>query len=108
MYYLEAEVFYHGEPVGLLSRHSDFFRFQYHREYVLDGGDPISFSLPVRIEPYDSELLHGFFSGLVSEGWLKNLQSRTQKIDEKDEFSLLVANGHDLIGAVTIELTNMP
>ncbi len=108
MRYLNADVYYHGDKIGRLSRKDGFFRFQYDREYVIGGGFPISFSLPVTTEPYDSEYLHGFFSGLVSEGWLKNIQSRTKKIDKNDEFSLLVAGGQDLIGAVTLELSDLP
>lgn len=107
MRHVRAYVFFHGQKAGVLSREEEFYRFQYDREYVINGGEKISFSLPVTTESYDSVKLHGFFSGLVAEGWLKNLQSKTQRIDETDEFSLLVANGEDLIGAVTIELQNM-
>ncbi len=44
-----------------------------------------------------------FFENLVSEGWLRKLQSQHQKIDERDRFTLLVENGKDLVGAVTVE-----
>ena len=108
MRYVSANVYYHEVKAGHLSREDGFFRFQYDREYVVTGGLPISFSLPVTTQPFDEEKLHGYFSGLVAEGWLKHLQSQSQKIDENDQFSLLVANGQDLIGAVTIELTDMP
>ena len=43
-----------------------------------------------------------FFENLVSEGWLRKLQSQEQKIDENDRFGLLLMNGRDLVGAVTI------
>ncbi len=108
MRYLAADVYYHGDKAGRLSREDGFYRFLYDREYVIGGGLPISFSLPVTTEPYDSEQLHGFFSGLVSEGWLKDLQSRAKKIDKNDELSLLIAGGQDLIGAVTLELPDLP
>lgn len=39
---------------------------------------------------------------LVAEGWLKKIQSQAQKIDENDSFGLLLENGKDLTGAVTI------
>jgi len=108
MRYLAADVYFHGDKVGHLSRKDAFYRFQYEREYVVNGGLPISFSLPVTTEPYDSVQLHGFFSGLVSEGWLKGLQSKVKKIDKNDELSLLIAGGQDLIGAVTLELPDLP
>ena len=108
MRYLAADVYYQGNKTGRLSRDDGFYRFLYDREYVISGGLPISFSLPVTTEPYDSDQLHGFFSGLVSEGWLKDLQSRAKKIDKNDELSLLIAGGQDLIGAVTLELSDLP
>jgi serine/threonine-protein kinase HipA len=40
---------------------------------------------------------------LVSEGWLQKLQSQQQNIDEHDRFGLLISNGKDLVGAVTVE-----
>jgi len=107
MRHVSAVVRFHGGVAGFLNRESDCYRFEYSREYVVNGGSPISFSLPVTTEPYFSAQLLGFFSGLVAEGWLKNMQSKTQKIDQQDEFTLLVENGHDLIGAVTIEVQDM-
>lgn len=97
-------VYLHGKRVGILERKENEFSFQYDQRYVLDkASSPISFSLPLRIEPYLSNNLHGYFSGLVSEGWLKKMQSKHQSIDINDEFTLLVNNGEDLAGAVTIK-----
>ena len=58
MRYLVADVYYHGNKAGRLSREDGFYRFLYDREYVIGGGLPISFSLPVTSEPYDTEQLH--------------------------------------------------
>ncbi|WP_084063455.1 HipA N-terminal domain-containing protein [Marinobacter antarcticus] len=44
-----------------------------------------------------------YFSGLCSEGWLKRVQAFEQRIDPEDSFTLLINNGKDLAGAVTIE-----
>jgi serine/threonine-protein kinase HipA len=102
---LTAKVFFYGEPVGLLSRTDDKkYTFEYSKAYLEGPGSPISFSLPLQEEPFISGCLHPFFSGLVSEGWLRKMQSKHQRIDEKDEFSLLIHNGKDLSGAIKIEL----
>jgi serine/threonine-protein kinase HipA len=64
-------------------------------------------SLPLRIETFQSNRLFPFFEGLLSEGWLKRVQTVGQKIDELDSFTLLVRNGGDLVGAVSLELIEL-
>lgn len=91
-----------GVLAGHLERLGGRVRFQYDGQY-LSLGRRLSLSLPVRSEPFESEGLPAYFSGLCSEGWLKRTQSFQQKIAPDDLFSLLVYNGRDLAGAVTIE-----
>ena len=100
---LKASVFLRDTFVGYIERQGSGFSFQYDEDYLKDGGQAISLSLPVSYLPIRSEKLHAFFSGLVSEGWMRKVQSMEQKIDENDEFELLVHNGLDLIGAITVE-----
>ncbi|MBJ7276976.1 HipA N-terminal domain-containing protein [Marinobacter salarius] len=97
-----ASVSMHGNYVGRLERIGGRIRFQYDKDY-LRSGKPLSLSLPLRPEPYESEGLPPYFSGLCSEGWLRRVQAFEQRIDPLDEFTLLVNNGKDLAGAVTIE-----
>lgn len=101
----KAAVFFNGTRAGTLAETPGGYEFTYTEDY-LAGGVPISFGYPLRKEPYVSEPFPPFFENLLSEGWLKNLQSREQKIDENDHFGLLVQNGHDLVGAVTVEEIN--
>lgn len=96
-----AHVFYNKRLTGILSETESGFSFQYDENY-LAGGPPISFTLPLRQEAYNSSQLPGFFENLVAEGWLRKLQTQEQRIDESDRFGLLLANGRDLVGAVTI------
>jgi len=96
-----ALVFYNDKLAGILSELSEGFQFTYDASY-LSGGVPISFTLPLQEEAFTSTQLLGFFENLVSEGWLRKLQSLEQKIDENDRFGLLLTNGRDLVGAVTI------
>jgi serine/threonine-protein kinase HipA len=99
-----GRVFYQGRFAGLLEESADGYKFTYDRDY-LAGGIPISFRLKLQLEPYESDELMPFFENLVSEGWLRKLQSQQQKIDETDRFGLLLSNGKDLVGAVTVEPT---
>jgi len=96
-----AHIFYNSRLAGVLEEIATGFRFTYDSGY-LAGGTPISFTFPLQEAPFDSERLPGFFENLVSEGWLRKLQSQEQKIDEDDRFGLLLANGRDLVGAVTL------
>jgi len=100
-----AEVYLEGRLAGILTQASGEFRFRYNNHY-LAGGTPLSFNLPLREEAYVSQQLFPFFENLVSEGWLRKLQSQRQKVDESDSFGLLLLNGEDLVGAVTVVKAN--
>ena len=97
-----AKVNYQGRLAGLLSETENGYRFVYDQNY-LQNGQPISVSLPLRSEPYESEKLFSFFEGLLPEGWYLDIVRATEKIDIKDSFSLLLATTGDTIGAVTIQ-----
>lgn len=96
-----AQIFYNGRLAGTLAETGDGFVFTYDGNY-LAGGTPIAFSFPLREAPFKYTRLPGFFENLLAEGWLRKLQSQEQKIDENDRFGLLLMNGRDLVGAVTI------
>lgn len=102
-----GQVFFGDREAGRLEELADEsgavagYRFAYNPDY-LTGGSPLSFNLPLSEQPYESERLSSFFENLVSEGWMRQLQSREQHIDESDTFGLLLANGRDLVGAVTV------
>ena len=96
-----AKVNYQGRLAGLLSETENGYRFVYDQNY-LKNGQPISVSLPLRSEPYESEKLFSFFEGLLPEGWYLNIVSAASKIDANDSFGLLLATTGDAIGAVTV------
>ena len=97
-----ANVFFSGRFAGVLAQHEGRYFFTYDPEY-LAGGAPLSFHLPLQEAAFESEDLLPFFENLTSEGWLRSIQARNQKIDENDRFGLLIDNGNVLVGAVTIE-----
>jgi serine/threonine-protein kinase HipA len=43
-----------------------------------------------------------YFENLVAEGWLRKVQAQAQRISEGDRFGLLLENGRDLVGAITV------
>ncbi len=77
--------------------------FTYDAHYLETGHLPIAYTLPLRPEPFISEQgLHPFFDNMVSEGWLKNAQSRALGIPAVNRFALLLGFGLDLPGAVFV------
>ena len=97
----KAQVNYSNQLAGYLRETENGFRFVYDENY-LRSGQPISVSLPLRKEPYESKELFSFFRGLLPEGCYLNIVSATAKIDTNDSFGLLLATTGDTIGAVTV------
>ena len=102
-----AEVFYRDQLAGRLEKASGSHTvtFTYNKNY-LETGHPIAYRLPLQQAPFVSEGLHPFFDSMVSEGWLRKQQAQSQKIDPNNRFQLLVNNGEDLPGVVSIRLTD--
>ena len=73
-------------------------------DYLLDTKNrAISLSMPKRKEPYVADELFPFFYNMLSEGSNKALQCLTSKIDENDDFGLLLSTAYnDTIGAITV------
>jgi serine/threonine-protein kinase HipA len=98
-----AYVHMHDELAGILMRDSERYFFVYDPLYIERGGRALSMSLPLQREVYESKSLFPYFDGLVSEGWLRKIQSQYQRIDGNDHFRLLINNGLNLAGAIRIE-----
>jgi len=81
------------------------YLFSYDRAYFNDISKPaISLTLPKTQQEYHSEFLFPFFFNMLSEGVNKKLQCTQLKIDEEDNFRLLLATAqYDTIGAVTVK-----
>jgi serine/threonine-protein kinase HipA len=97
----QALVCYNGQAAGQITELAKGFKFQYDQDY-LAGGTPISFNYPLQQDSFHHSNFPSFFENLVAEGWMRKLQSQEQHIDEADPFGLLLSNGRDLTGAVTV------
>jgi len=100
-----AQVFYNEHLAGILSKTSGRYRFIYDKDYLaLPGSRPVSLTLPLRKEPFDSDVLFPSFVNRLSEGANKAMQTRMLKIDENDYFGLLLSSaGNDSIGPLKIK-----
>jgi HipA-like protein len=101
-----GRVFFKGHLAGLLEqRAGGGFVFTYSPEYLAQrNARPVSLTLPLGQIAHESPILFPFFSGLLAEGSLKDLQCRLYRIDPNDDFTRLLKTArHDVIGAVTVE-----
>ena len=98
-----VNVYLYDILAGYLFQEDNMFHFSYLPAYK---GPSLSLSLPNNGTVYSSEILPPFFHGLAPEGWLRKRYSETQKIDENDILGLLVENGNDLLGAVSLRLND--
>lgn len=99
----QAEVWLKDQQVGMLTETDEGYRFQYFPAYVqMAEAEAVSFTLPLRAAPYASETMFSFFDGLIPEGWLLDLATRSWKINRGDRMGLLLAVCRETIGAVSI------
>ncbi len=96
-----GKVFFNKQLAGILKQTQAGYSFTYDRSYLAEG-TPLSFNLPLQEHPFVSDELFSFFDNLAAEGWLKKIQTKTQKINKTDKFGLILENGKDLTGAVMI------
>ena len=100
------EIYRNGVLAGILSEENrNSFVFRYDERYFNDTNKPaISLTLPKSKMEYRSQYLFPFFFNMLSEGVNRKLQSIQLKIDEEDNFGLLMATAqYDTIGAITVK-----
>ena len=96
-------VFQRSLKAGVLEKSEEGFRFRYLPEYLSrSDAEAVSLTLPLRAEPYESRKIFPYFMGLIPEGWLLDLTSRTLKIAPENVFDLLLKCCKDCIGATGI------
>jgi len=102
----QAKIIRNKQDVGLLSREDDGkYMFIYFNKYLNnENTPPISVNFPKQKERFVSEHLFSFFSALLSEGSMKEMQCRTLQIDENDDFTRLLKTAtKDTIGSILVE-----
>ncbi|HRG69748.1 MAG TPA: HipA N-terminal domain-containing protein [Saprospiraceae bacterium] len=100
------EIYRNGILAGTLTEENrQHFVFRYDDNYFTDTNKPaISLTLPKTQKEYSSQFLFPFFFNMLSEGVNRKLQCTQLKIDEEDNFGLLMAIAQfDTIGAVTVK-----
>ena len=99
----KALIYFRDILAGRLAETEDGYEFQYETTYLVrPQADPISLTLPLREEAYQSHVLFPFFDGLIPEGWLLDVAMRNADISILDRMSLLLLCCKDCIGAVSV------
>jgi len=98
-----GRVYVHDRFAGVIEERDDVFAFTYDAKYLEDAdAPPVSLTLPLRAEPYESKTFPPFFDGLLPEGWLLDIAVRHWKLDPRDRMGLLLSVCEDCIGAVHV------
>ncbi len=98
-----AKIIIHDQIAGLLIQDESGYHFIYDQAYLAsEEAEPVSLTLPLKTEPFDSNILFPFFDGLIPEGWLLNIAERNWKLNARDRMGLLLACCKDCIGAISV------
>jgi serine/threonine-protein kinase HipA len=98
-----AKIYFQDTLAGRLVENEEGFLFVYDTEYLQTPlSQAISLTLPLRPQPYKSDVLFPFFDGLIPEGWLLDIAQENWKIDPRDRMALLLACCRNCIGAVSV------
>lgn len=81
----KANIYYQDIYAGLLVETNDGeYEFTYDKEYVKNFPDRfLTFTMPVSQKTYRSNRLFPFFEGLIPEGWLLEIASKSWKINQQ-------------------------
>ena len=91
---------------GELWRDEIGYHFVYNDDFIEDKTTgSISVNMPKEQKEYHSDELFHYFTSILSEGWLREKQSKALGIDPNDDFGLLAYTcGDDVIGAITVKI----
>lgn len=100
----QADIYYKDHLAGLLTETDEGeYIFQYDPIYVDQHPNKfITFTMPVTEKPYTDKRLFPFFEGLIPEGWLLDIASKSWKVNRNDRMGLLLACCQNCIGAVSV------
>jgi len=102
----QGKVYIKGQYAGLLTEGDNrHYSFVYDDDYLaLPNAEAVSLTMPISQKAYSSDVLFPFFSNMLSEGENRKFQSQLLRIDEEDDFGILLATAnYDTIGCVTVK-----
>ncbi len=92
-----------AQHVGELSRNNGQLIFQYAPTWLAQPtATSLSYSLPLRTQPFVDGPVKSFFAGLLPEGQLRQMISQQLQVSAQNEFALLDQIGGECAGAVSL------
>lgn len=100
----QGKVFYNDDFAGIITETNEGdYLFEYDKTYIHRfPNQSITFSMPVSDKVYQDKRLFPFFEGLIPEGWLLEIASKSWKLNQNDRMGLLLACCKNCIGAVSV------
>jgi serine/threonine-protein kinase HipA len=100
----QADIYVQDIFCGILREDEEGFHFQYDPAYLRrQDAVPVSPTMPLTDAPYEKEMMFPVFDGLIPEGWLLDIASKSWKINPRDRMSLLIACCKDCIGDISVK-----
>lgn len=100
----QAGIYINENFCGILTEDEEGFHFSYDSEYLLlPDATPVSPTMPLTDQQYNKEMMFPIFDGLIPEGWLLDIASKSWKIDPRDRMSLIMACCKDCIGNISVK-----
>lgn len=95
------KVYLNGIQVARLTDVNGAMSLAYDQEYAADArNEPLSHTLPLRLEPYGHREIEPFLSGLLPDDVIRTRLGRILQISREDTFSFLKAIGGECAGAI--------
>ena len=99
----QARIYVQNTFCGVLTEDEEGYHFSYDPGYLASANAvPLCPTMPLTAEPYEKEMMFPVFDGLIPEGWLLDIASKSWKIDPRDRMSLLMACCKDCIGDISV------
>ncbi|MDD4778342.1 MAG: HipA N-terminal domain-containing protein [Fermentimonas sp.] len=100
----QGKVYYNNDLAGIITETADGeYLFSYDNDYIRHFPEQsITFTMPVSEKVYRSKRLFPFFEGLIPEGWLLEIATKSWKLNPNDRMGLLLACCKNCIGAVSV------
>ena len=102
-------VYLHGHKTGALLSQGGALSFQYDPDYLrLATAAPLSFSLPLRVQPYTGPTTEAFFKNLLPPDNVRKRLGKILHLSRHNIFGFLQAIGGDCAGAVAFYPLDQP
>ena len=100
----QAAIYLQDVFCGFLTEDEEGFHFAYDAAFLArPDACELSPTMPLTADTYEKDMMFPVFDGLIPEGWLLDIASKSWKIDPHDRMGLLLACCRDCIGDISVK-----